>query len=694
MLEDPNPLDRIVRSQRAPSAAEAYFAAYLANVEDMADVSSVLVAPYTEAEDSAGEMLEAGAIYAERDPAYPPDVQHRVGHDLMTRAVKRDGKLWYARASLVLDDIEQHGLVEAVSPMRVLAEELREQPELLEQLARIYAKLGWHAERKRAITDLIALYPDDVRALRMALEAFDELGPVEEADKVATHLQALDPDAEIDLDRALARHDWKAAITELERIQKRRPERKELTTRIAAVLQRAGDPSKAIEQLKKALTKNPQDATSRFRLADRAYATGDEGALRKALAEALLSGSKAGDLRSAIDLLDGTTDLESFRIDGRKAIHEFEAWEKTGKHMAGVSARVLDYSALWIHPDGSAQMLEHEIVKVQSQEAINQEAEQKPLEGLTLRLRVIKPDGRTLEPESVSGKPTLTMPNLEVGDYVESEHVTTTEGDGDHGRRYRGPTWLFREEDKGYWRSEFVVISPKDRPLDIETRGKVPSPQVHESATYVERRWRVDESPPLPKEPDSVPAVEYLPSVHIGWGTSLHETLARISDFAIDETPIDPRLLAMVRSFVKGTPPTDHDAIARRVYRAILESVQDGQEKDGRRVLTGKAGSRDSAFRYAMRVLGIPIDLVLVKNRLAPPTVGPLSDVDAYTGIIMRVTGDRGPLYLTVEDRFAPFGYVPADYRGQPGFVLRDGSGSRRPRTAAATGYPSPATRT
>jgi hypothetical protein len=279
-----------------------------------------------------------------------------------------------------------------------------------------------------------------------------------------------------------------------------------------------------------------------------------------------------------------------------------------------------------------------------------------------------------LEPEPVSGKPTLTLPNLEVGDYVEIEHVTTTEGDGDHGRRYRGPTWLFREEDKGYWRSEFVVLSPKDKPLEVESRGAVPKPIMKTGATYVERRWRVDESPPLPKEPESVGPAEYLPSVHIGWGVSLRETVLRLSDLVSDETPIDPRLLRLAQTFVKGVRDGDRDERARRVYRAVLERVQDGQEKDGRRVLLGKSGSREAAFRYAIQALGIPADLVLVKNRLAPPPVGTLSEVDDYTGLVTRVVGTKGPLFLTIDDRFAPFGYIPADYRGQPGFILTQGT--------------------
>ena len=73
-------------------------------------------------------------------------------------------------------------------------------------------------------------------------------------------------------------------------------------------------------------------------------------------------------------------------------------------------------------------MLEHEILRIQSQEAIGEQAEQAPPTGLVLHLRVIKPDGSVLEPEPVGGKQTLTMPHLEVGDYVEIEHISEEAG--------------------------------------------------------------------------------------------------------------------------------------------------------------------------------------------------------------------------------------------------------------------------
>src|SRR5262249_11300922 len=160
----------------------------------------------------------------------------------------------------------------------------------------------------------------------------------------------------------------------------------------------------------------------------------------------------------------------------------------------------------------------HELIRIQSQEAIGKMAEQKVPEGLILAMRVIKKDGTILEPELVQNKPTATMPHLEVGDYIETESITTRSGDGQLGYRYIGPHWFFREADVAYWRSEFVVVAPKDKPLEVETHGDVPRPAVNEDGPLKVWRWRVDQSPAAPEEPGSAPIQEFLPSVRIGWG--------------------------------------------------------------------------------------------------------------------------------------------------------------------------------
>ena len=225
--------------------------------------------------------------------------------------------------------------------------------------------------------------------------------------------------------------------------------------------------------------------------------------------------------------------------------------------MPGTAARVLDYSAIRVHEDGSARMLEHEIIGIQSREGIQEHAEQRP-RGVPLKIRTIKKDGRILEPEVIEGKPTVTMPHLEVGDYIETEWLVNLRGDGAGGRMFEGPRWFFREEKIPYWRSEFVAISPKNRPLDIETGGTgVPAPSISESGALITRRWRVDQSPALPEEPAMAPIQEFLPNVRIGWGISLDDAIQRFIDATADETPRDPRLVEVAATNARGDPKKD-----------------------------------------------------------------------------------------------------------------------------------------
>lgn len=687
VLADPNPIAGLVSEVAKggePELSPMYLAlaAHAAWVDGLSDVAATLIERLVEPKDAAAGALLFAAQFARGDAAFPEQMRRITEKELYGRAHAADPKLWYARTWLILEDAEQRGLVEAVAPLQALAAELPMVPQLTEQLVRVYVRLGWRAERVRTAKALVERFPDHRDALALYLAALEDDGSLAEADEIAARLKRLDPDSEVDLDRALARRDYDAAIAELRRLEERRPDRKEIAARIAEVLMRSGDPSAAAAQLERALAKSPRNVEARLRLADHAYAKGDTGALRRALASALEAGAKGTEIREAIELIEGVSLLEPYRIAGRSVIREFEAWERAGKQMDGNAARVLDYAAVWVHSDGSSEMLEHTVFRMQSQEAVDREAEQNVPEGLVLNLRVIKPDGTVLEPEPVAGKPTLTMPHLEVGDYLEIEHIMALPSDGTKGKRYRGPHWFFREADKGFWRSEFVVLTPKDRPAEIEAIGDVPEPGVTERGPYVERRWRVDESPPAPVEPDAPDPREFLPSVRLGWGVSLEDTLLRYVDAANDEAPIDPRLVKSAREIVAGVPESDREERARRVYKFLAETVQDGQETDGRRVLTGRSGARQAAFTYLLRLLDIDTELALVQSRIAMPPAGPMSEVESYDNVVARVDdGSKDGLWLTIRDRFAPFGYIPAELRGQPAIRLVRGT----PRTQTPT---------
>jgi hypothetical protein len=672
VVGDPNVLDHFVRDGKPVVVDDdlaRYLASFLAHIEEEDDVASVILEPLVNDPGTATPFAQAlAAVFVEKDPIFPDADRHDLARDLRQRAAARDPELWWPRFWLALDEAEKKGLPDAVEEVRKLADHFREMPEIPEGLAQLYAKLNWVAERSVTLKDLAARFPRNPRVLQEVLEVLEYEGRHLEADRIAARLKTLDPDSEIEVDRALSRHDFRAATAELKRLGQRRPDRKDIADRIVDVTTRSGDPSGVLALLERLVAKKPRDPGLRLALADAKFAGGDKRALRHGIAEAILAGGGTAELTEAVDLVEGTTELEPYRLDGARIVKEYET---AGAEMDGTAARVLDYSSVWIHPDGSSRMLEHELIRIQSQEAITKLAEQVVPGGLLLRMRVIKKDGTILEPEFVDGKKTVTMPHLQIGDYIETENITYHGGDGQLGRRYLGPHWFFREKDVGYWRSEFVVVSPKDKALVVETRGEVPPPSMHEDGSLVVRRWRVDRSPAAPDEPASAPIQEFLPSVRIGWGITLGDHLRRLTDAASDELPRDPRIVRIASQIVAGE--SSDSAKARKLYRWLLANVEDGREADGRRVVVGKSGNRAAGFMYLCRTLGIPVELAASKHKLNPPPLGPISEAEQFDDFVIRV-GGKTPEWLTLRDKFAPYGYLPPGLRGQPAYRLVSGN--------------------
>jgi tetratricopeptide (TPR) repeat protein len=679
LLPDANVLDRYLSDGKLRDPGDdvlRYLASMMANAETQADVANVLIEPLVaHPEHATGAALGAAAIFTQNDPILSDSQRSDLSRELEERAAARDPRLWHPRLLLALGEADRAGKSEAARAVKKLVDEFPEVPAILGELIRLYGELGWRVEHARAALQIAERFPADPSALEAAVEVLDAQGKSAEADALVERIQKLDADREVLLSRALDRQDYATALKELKRIAERRPQRKDIAERISDVMVRAGNDAEAWKKLEAALKQDPKSEKARMDLADAGLASGKPDALVRALLDAIANGAPSGKLEEAIDLVEGASELEPYRHDAKKIIAEYE---KSGETLSGTAARVLDYAAVWVHADGSSRMLEHEIIKVQSAEAVSEMAEQPLQSGLMLHLRVIKKDGSVLEPEFVEGKPTVTMPHLEIGDYIETERIETQPGDGQRGARYLGPRWFFREENIAYARSEFLVISPKSRPLDIETRNDVPKPEVHEDGAIIARRWRVDRSPAAPVEPFGAPIVEFLPSVQVGWGVSEARTLEAMADASVDLTPVDPRIERIARHIVASVPSDRASERAKALYHWLVANVQEGEESDGRRVIIGKNGNLWRGFITLCRAVGIPVDYAVVQSRLTLPASGPFSGAQLYTLPLVRVSAEKGESWLSLGSKYAPFGYVPAEARGMPAFVLTESG----PRTA------------
>ncbi|RYE90406.1 MAG: hypothetical protein EOO75_10220, partial [Myxococcales bacterium] len=304
VLPDPNLLMRYLGDGQAHPPAdevETYLAAFLAAVEGQHDVASVLLEGLVKDQGKATALsLSTAAAYAEKDPIFPESDARDLARALRERAAQLDPKLYFSRLWLLLDRADKSA-ADAARAVQAMADEFPEVPEVHRVLVGLYARLGWRAERTQAAAALAKRFPDDLGALETAIPALEEAGRLKEADELAARLRQRHPDSEIELDRALARHDYAAAVAELKRLGQRRPERKDTTDRLAALLQRSGEKVDVMAMLERALKLNPRDAGARLQLADARFAQGDRGALRTALATAIQRGYDADALRGAVE---------------------------------------------------------------------------------------------------------------------------------------------------------------------------------------------------------------------------------------------------------------------------------------------------------------------------------------------------------------------------------------------------------
>lgn len=671
VLDDPNVLMRYVKDgdvvEDLGDDLTRFLAAFLANLEGEPDVASVLMEPLVrDPERATGLSLAMSARFVEGDPIFDRAQTRDLVHELQVLAAERDPRLWQARLSLVLWDAGQKGPAAAVQPLEELVREFPAVPALRYALVRMYGQLGWKPELRRAVRELVEEYPENEDALKVGIDLYEGEGDDAKAQQLLQRLVERFPDTEVPLARALARRDYEEALRELRRLGARRPDRKDIAERVYDVMVRAGNDHDVWKKLEAAIAKEPRDVHSRLALADARIAGGEKDVLARTLADAVQAGGDPTLIEEAVDLIEGMTALQPYRLDALEVIRDYEA---RGEHLEGTAVRVLDYGAVWVRADGSSRLLEHEVIRIQSEEAISQFAEMERMGGLVLHQRVIKKDGRILEPEFLAEKPTVTMPHLEVGDYLETERILSQWGDGS-GTRWSGLTWFFREENIAYARSEFLVISPASRPLQIDHTTGVPEPEITQNGPLVQRRWRVDRSPAAPVEPFAAPVSEYLPRVSVGWGQTLEQRLRITAGNLVDLTPVDPRIRRIARGIVEGIDPGKTTERARALYRWVLENVEEGEETDGRRVVVSRNGNRWRGFMTLCNALGIRAEYALAESRLSAAPTGPLSEAQRELVPLLRLTTEKDFLWLTVGDRYAPFGYIPSQVRGQRAYVM------------------------
>jgi tetratricopeptide (TPR) repeat protein len=396
----------------------------------------------------------AGAV-AHDDPSRPANIARDAARSALRAALAADPELaraWNDLAALALEDERPRDAIEAGRAAARAAPRWWS-PRLL--LARAFTARGLDFDANRAVEgaaqdaksgDVPCPVVEALRRRAQDRRALDEETRLESA------LVSCGGNVEARVERLRARGDLAGGRAVLQAALRLDPERDDLAGDRAMLLSAEGKHDEALAELRRLVARDPNDPQRRLHLADALAAAGQATAARETISAALAARPDAPEVQRAARALGVALPLDGFRVDGRAVIRAFEA---AAVRYTAPAVMVLDRAVMRVFTGGTVMTLTHQIVRVDSKDAVDKWAEiAVPPGAEILTLRTHKRDGSTREPEEIAGKETISAADVALGDYIEWEYLETRPPSAAFGPGFLVDRFFFQSFDAPMARSE------------------------------------------------------------------------------------------------------------------------------------------------------------------------------------------------------------------------------------------------
>ena len=461
------------------------------------------------------------------------------------------------------------------------------------------------------------------------------------ADELITQLTTCPGSLSRIAEHARSRGRLDEAIATYERLVKRDPAHVPSANNLVGLYVAAQRYDDAIQMLEELRTLWPRNTELAVRLADALDYAGKPARALAVREQALaIDGGNLGLRRAVHRAKTGRELLHDYAVDGREAIRRYEA---SAASEDGSSAYVLDSAAVQVFPDGSMVDRIHSIQRATSQDGVSDIGEVKVPEGAeVLVLRTIKKDGTVLEPETIEHKDTLSMPGIEVGDYVEFEYLQAHPSRGPSQPGFTASSFYFQIGNVPNAWATYTVVAPKDMKLVIEARNmSAAAPKIVGDQQVFHHEAR--NVPPWISEPDAPPSAnEYLPHVTVGAGATGNDGLVSLYADAFHGRG---RLTWEVEAFArKAAQGKQGRAAVEAVYTAVMEQLPGrdaGLSSSAAQSVALSRGSRLWTMKTALEAIGLPTRIAAVRtfSTDAGEKVLPDGDLLSYVGLRVELPG-------------------------------------------------------
>jgi cellulose synthase operon protein C len=536
---------------------------------------------------------------------------------------------------------------------------------------------GFNKEAEDALAEAARLHPEACPVIEALLTERRAKHDVKGARVLAERASRCSGGSDDLADHLRESADLPGAVAELRRLLSLDPMREGWRSSLAETLLQQGDAKSAVAEYGALISRFPRSTHYRVKMADAQVLAGNKKAARATLLGGLAEVPESNDLHRALDALcedeaKGCGLLDDLRIDGKDVIAAYTRDPKS-KSYSSPAVIVLDRTVTRVFPTGGRMTITHNIMQVLTKDGIDKWGEVQIPDGAdVLTLRTVKADGSTREPEEISEKETVSVPDLEPGDYVEFEYVDPAAPPGAFDKGFIAERFYFRSFDAPLDRTEYLVVTPAGMKVAVDTRGDAPVMALSRKGNEELRTWADRRRPQAFAEPASTPMSENLPSVRVGSNISFDAWKDYLRETQFGVLRHNDELISLAQRLTKGArTPTEKLALLDPWVRRNIKaggSLDEGATA----ILAKKSGSRVTLLAALLAASGVQSELWLARPASAALLDGPLPELEGF---------DQALLYLPelkriVDPRYrhSPTGFVTPLLRGVSAIALRPGA--------------------
>jgi len=597
----------------------------------------------TAAQPESGLAWLALAQAADLDPTLPARLRDSERRSALERALELRPEELLARYHLALLDYEQRP-DEALARMRALVADRPDYPWGQRRLHDMLERRGLTVAARAPLQAALDAAPGET-SLALAEPYYLRRGVVAAARAVAAARVPFEPviASTRHADWLLERGEPRAALAAYDAVYALAPGAPGYS-RVLELARRVEGWAEVAARAQARLDAFPHDAASAHWLLRAARASGDDAVLMQALDRA--HAARPGDPRWERHRLRarGVDVDDAARFDSTALIAAFRAEAATRPELYEGHAYVyvLDAAARLFHRGGGSFLVTHQVIHIQGKEAASQLGEVGLAPGVERRvLRVIKADGRIVEPESAHASGDTSLSDLEPGDFLETR--TVEERAPEPFEASFSERFYFASQVPIYL-STYLLVAP---PAQLDTltihRVEVASPSREHIGERAAWRFEVRAVPAVRPEPFGGPPAEVLPHITVTRGVDLARYAREAARRLAQRSAVNDDVVAFARAASRGRRGDRPRLMA--LAAAVVERVPvSGADADPAIVLGTGRGDRLSLLRAAALAIGLDARLVGVHRASPLPLVDWADSALAEQVLVVRVDGEELPV--------------------------------------------------